>query len=358
MPTDDQRNAAGAPRDDSNAAAGAPRSAALALPAEISDQVRSFMGQGLAPATRRAYAAAWGAFERWCGQRKQPFLPAAPETVAGFLANTATPAPEGQGLGLSTVEQRIVAIRLAHRLRQQPDPTAHEVVKLTYEGIRRALGERPKNRVVAVRLTDLARALEQLDTTTPRGKLEAAVLLVGHAGAFRRSELRALDLPDATRQAWGYALLLRRSKTDQTGAGVTKAIPRAPPGRGMPCPVAALDAWLELRGRRDPTGPLFKPVMSNGTIWSTRVQASTIAKIVKRAALAANVSGHVAGHSLRVGFITDAVAAGAPVVDIMRQTDHRDYNQVREYIRDIDPLQGNAVTAVYGGKPDATDIDK
>ncbi len=314
----------------------------------VADQVRAFADGAYAPATRRAYAVAWRAFEQWCKARGLSELPASSPTVAGFLANCAASRPEGLGLGLSAIEHRHAAIKLAHRLRQLEDPTKDVLVETTYEGIRRQLGTRPERRVAAMRLDVIGKAVAALDLNSTRGKLEAAILLVGHAGAFRRSEIRALDLSDVRPEQWGCSLLLRRSKTDQAGEGEWKAIVAATSG---PCPVAALHTWLRVRG--DVPGPLFKAVGPSGAIWPTRVKTKTIANMVKRAAKAAGLRLDVSGHSLRAGFITDADAAGASPIEIARQSGHKDLNQLSKYIREIDPLRGNAVTRVYGPKKEA-----
>lgn len=305
----------------------------------VADQVRAFAGASLADSTKTVYAAAWRTFERWCAAQGHQPLPAAEAVVAGFLANTAADKPDGQELSLSTVEQRLASIFLAHKLNKLPSPKGPDL-DLVVDGIRRRLGAVHEDRVVAVRRVHITAALATMDPLALRTKLEAAVLLVGHAGALRRSEIREFDLGDAQRDDRGFILTIRRSKTDQYGEGATIAIPRSP----APCPVEAMDAWLKVRKLAD--GPLFKPVMSSGVIWPTRIRAATVAHIIQRCAKAAKLEGHVSGHSLRAGFVTDAVAAGADVLEIARQTRHKDLNQLKKYIRELDPFKGNAVGKV------------
>jgi site-specific recombinase XerC len=93
-----------------------------------------------------------------------------------------------------------------------------------------------------------------------KGLRDRAVLLVGFAGAFRRSELVALNVEDLEESEQGFKVIIRHSKTDQEGAGQTIAIMRG----SMACPVAALKVWLEAAGNT--SGPIFRSVKKGGSI--------------------------------------------------------------------------------------------
>jgi integrase len=172
--------------------------------------------------------------------------------------------------------------------------------------------------------------------------LPRAVLLVGRDGAFRRSEVTGLDLEHLTPIESGYAVLIPKSKTDQEGEGLVSALARI---EGPYCPVVALDAWLDVRGRLP--GAIFRSVSKGGAILPNRLPARKVADIVQRLTKKAGLQLDVSGHSLRAGFITQAIENGVPVEAIQLQTHHTDFKALKEYIRRRDPMTGNAVATLH-----------
>jgi integrase len=179
------------------------------------------------------------------------------------------------------------------------------------------------------------RALPQ---ATLWGVRDRAVLLIGFAGAFRRSELVALDLVDIKVNPAGVEILIRRSKTDQQGAGRELGIPRSRQ-RSATCPVAALEAWLEIvkspvhlaGGPSDE--PLFRAI-DHGRLTDHRLSGEAIAEIVKRAATRIGIDPKtVAGHSLRSGFCTSAARGGVDLSFIMQQSGHKSVEVARRYVQ-------------------------
>jgi integrase len=212
--------------------------------------------------------------------------------------------------------------------------------------------------------------VRKLRVERPGGCRDRALLLVCFAAAMRRSELIALDLEDITITQAGLTVLVRRSKTDQEGQGREIGIPRS--RKSATCPVAALEAWLELTGGRknspignpDPSGkneneldedfsgdrirngPLFRRV-DHGRITADRLTGRAVAEIVKRAAKRVGIDpSKVAGHSLRSGFATSAARGGAGLADIMTQTGHKNADVCRRYIQAGKILQNPASKAV------------
>jgi site-specific recombinase XerD len=187
-----------------------------------------------ARATRKAYQADFGIFEAWCASRGLAALPALPGAVATFLAAQAQ-----DGAKPSTLSRRLAAIRYVHASANHPSPTTHEAVKATLVGIRRTRGVAPDRKapITAERLLQMV----ALVPNTLRGARDRAVLLLGFAGAFRRSELAALEAGDIEFLAEGMRVTIRRSKTDQEGEGQTVAIVRG----ACACPVEAVHQWLE-----------------------------------------------------------------------------------------------------------------
>jgi integrase len=168
---------------------------------------------------------------------------------------------------------------------------------------------------------------------------DRALLLLGFAGAFRRGELVGLDVGDVQIRREGLVVTLRRSKTDQEGAGQLRGIPR---GRHKEtCPVRALEAWIKAAAISE--GPLFRPVDKAGQVSPRRLAAFHVARLVKRLAEAVGLDpADYGGHSLRAGLATAAAAAGAEERDIMRQTGHKTEKMVRKYIRGAKLFDKNA----------------
>jgi site-specific recombinase XerC len=220
-----------------------------------------------AEATRRAYRTDFEIFRAWCSERRIGALPASPEGVAAFLAHEAK-----RGVLPSTIGRRVAAIRYAHKLAGLPLPTDDERVRATVRGIRRSLGAAPSKKAPAT--AERVVGMAPLAGTRLSAIRDRALLLIGFAGAFRRSEL-ALNVEDLEETAEGLRITIRRSKTDQEGHGHVIAIPRGV----IACPVTALKAWLEAAGIAQ--GPVFRPVAKGGRIQATRLTDRSVADIVK-----------------------------------------------------------------------------
>ena len=239
------------------------------------------------------------------------------------------------------VQRRIAALAQLHQAAGEQDPTKAAAVKLTWQGIRRAKGVAQKGRAPAV--TDTIRRMVAELPEGILGQRDWALLLLGFAGAFRRSELVALDREDVTFSREGAVVTVRRSKTDQEGAGQRKGIPYG--SRPETCPVRALQDWIETAGIT--TGPLFRPLNRHGQVLPGRLSDKGVARVVKRYAEAAGMDpSHYAGHSLRAGLATSAAAAGISERAIMAQTGHRSERMVRRYIRDGSLFRENAAAGV------------
>ena len=208
-------------------------------------------------------------------------------------------------------------------------PTRSAIVANTMKGIRRSLGVAPMQKAPA--LTDDIRAMIHATNAGMIGARDRALVLLGFAGAFRRSELVGLDVEDCAFSKDGLTVTLRRSKTDQDGAGRKVGIPYG--SNPDTCPVRVLQSWMELAGIT--TGPLFRSLTRHGQAQPGRLAGIDVARIVKKLAKRAGLdSAKYAGHSLRAGHATSAAIAGASERSIMNQTGHRSLQMVRRYIRD------------------------
>jgi integrase len=239
------------------------------------------------------------------------------------------------GLAVASIGRRVAAIRYAHKLAELPSPTGHERVRTVLSGIRRTVGTAPvrKAPVTAERLTALCKHL----SPGLIGIRDRALLALGFAGAFRRSELVALQVADLTEVPDGLRVLIRRSKTDKTGEGHEIAIPRGYRLR----PVEAVQAWLDAAQITE--GPVFRRVRLGGKVGAAPLSGHAVAEIIKKLAERAGLDPvDFSGHSLRAGFVTSAVEDGATLPKIMEVTRHKSAEMVMIYSRRVDLFREHA----------------
>lgn len=303
---------------------------------EVARRAQDFALAARAEATIRAYGSDWRHFVRWAKERGLDPLPATPDTVALYVADLA-----GQ-FKPSTITRRLSAISVAHQHAGHATPTADARVRSVMTGIRRTYGTSPRQ-VAPATIGEIRRMVARLGASSIDVR-DKAILLVGFAGAFRRSELVSLDVEDIVEHAEGLLVRVRRSKSDQEGRGDTKAIPFG--SDPETCPVRALKAWLATAQVAD--GPVFRPVDRHGTVGDSRLSGKAVASVVKRSAERASLDGDAyGGHSLRAGFVTTAAAHGATERAIARQTGHApDSAVLRTYIRHASAFTDNAVSVV------------
>ena len=308
------------------------------LPAEAAAIVRAYQRASKADSTVRAYTGDARVFQDWCGRFGFRSLPASADAVAGFLVHEAE-----AGRSTSTIGRRLAAIRYAHKLAGATDPTDDEGVRAAMKGIRRRVGVAPTQKAAATAEVLAALLMRTPDTLT--GKRDRALLALGFAGAFRRSELVALDVEDLREDPEGLRVMVRRSKVDQEGKGFEKAIPH---GRFIR-PVALVREWLDTA--RITTGPVFRPVSRSGNVRSpdrgsgeaARLTDRSVANIVQAYCAAAGLNASTFGaHSLRAGYITTAAERGADLARIMDQSGHRDPRTVVGYIRRANAFKGHS----------------
>lgn len=284
----------------------------------LSESARDFIRASLSKATQKAFKADLRHFRAWGGS-----IPVAPLTVARYLADHA------EKLAVATLRRRLATIAKAHTTNGYPNPCDSEPVKMTLRGIRRMHGK-PQTQARPLECADLLRIVGK--PTKCAEIRDHALLLIGFSGAFRRSELVALDFSDLEFVAEGLLITLRRSKTDQEGTGRQVPIPLA---RGNICPVYALRQWLEVAAVKE--GPVFRGVTRAGRVLEDRLSAQSVSLILKkRMAELGLATARVSGHSLRSGFVTAAARVGASIAKISVQTGHRSPAMVMRYIRDAD----------------------
>lgn len=295
-----------------------------AITPEVSDYLRASLSDN----SRRAYRSDLNHFLAWGGT-----IPASPEMVAQYLA-----AHAGQH-AIATLARRLVSIGKAHTTQGMQSPTDSELVRATLRGIRHTHGSAQRQVAPAVKEDVLAMVA---DLGGVKGIRDKALLLIGFAGAFRRSELVSLVVADIEQAKQGLVIHLRRSKTDQDGRGRKVAIPFA---RGAICPVQALQHWLETSCITE--GAIFRPVNRHGVIADTPLTAQAVALVIKERAKAVGLDpSRYAGHSLRAGLVTSAAQLGVSSWKIRQQTGHASDAMLSRYIREANIFVDNAAGAV------------
>ncbi|MCV7204885.1 tyrosine-type recombinase/integrase [Mycolicibacterium peregrinum] len=361
------------------------------LASDVVERIRLATIDSQSEGTRRAYASAWRRFEGWCRIHGHQALPAHPATVAAYLVDAAeTINPDGErAYSTTSFGKWCAAIFDRHRRAGvDPNPAAHELVRQTMSGIRRqyaARGDRPRMPRTPL-LTDdvvllVTAAREQATGWASQvcERRDSALLLMGFAGAFRRSELSGLTGADVElHPADGVHVHLRKSKTDQMGEGGVYPLPRTKDP--LRCPPCAFVRWAAVVSEYDDGGkdavirliadapefgsrhvcrsrapkiarrsPVFRSCR-NGVLSEGPLSGAGIHAVIRRRALRAGFEPEAVerfgGHSLRAGFVTQAARAGADHHSIMRQTGHRTPAMVTRYVRESAPLIGNAVTVL------------
>ncbi len=278
-----------------------------------------------APATLRAYKADWAHYAAWCADAGFVPVPAEPATVGAYLASMATThAP-------TTIRRRMAAIGKMHRFNDLPWNPSHRDIQGPLQGLLREHG-RPVQKAAALTLPMLRQLLATCDTSA-RGRRDRALLVIGFAGALRRSELVALRVEDVAVTASGLRLRIARGKTDAAGQGAEVGLPR---GKHLEtCPLRAFEAWQAVAKRR--AGPLFRRISTGDRIGETALHPDAVRQIltyrIGLAGLTVDGFERLSAHALRVGFITEAYNKGVRDEDIMRHTRHRDLRTMRGYVQ-------------------------
>ncbi len=323
-------------------------------PTHLADRARGYVEAASSANTRKAYAADWKHFSAWCRRSGLSPLPPHPQTVGLYITACASGAAERgvKGNSVSTIERRLSSLswNYAQRGGQTLDRKDRHIATVM-AGIRNSHAKPPVQKE-AVLAEDIIAMIETLDRGTLRGLRDRAMLLIGYAGGLRRSEIVGLDLkPDQTEDGRGWIeildlglLVTLRGKTGwrevEVGRGSSDAT----------CPVAAVETWIKFA--RLAHGPLFRRVTGQGkAVGSERLNDKEVARLVKRAAMAAGVRGDLSeieraikfsGHSLRAG-----LASSAEVDEryVQKQLGHASAEMTRRYQRRRDRFRVNLTKA-------------
>ena len=286
---------------------------------------RHYAASSRSPSTRTAYEQQWRGFVAWCEEHGLPALPAPPWVVVLYLSARAN-----AGRRRSTIQLGLTAISQAHQLAGHDSPWASPLVMEVWKGIKRELRGVPPTQKVPLS-TDLVRLTVEPMGNDMRGLRDRALITVGFAGGFRRSELARIERHEVTFVDGGMEILLPWSKTDQEGETLLKVFPY---GEESTCPVRNMRVWLERSGIE--VGPVFRRVHRSGRIGTGALTGHSVARIIKGAARKVGLEHAViSGHSLRAGFVTQAKQAGVDDRSIMLQTGHKSRDMMDRYDRRI-----------------------
>jgi site-specific recombinase XerD len=288
--------------------------------------------------TIKAYEHGWKKFARWCSEAGRIPLPATPSTVLDF----ATCRIESGHYRLSTIRTEMHSIQFRHVQNGVESPVDHRVKELLRNASRK-LRERPRGKR-ALTPNHLRTICETLESDpTVMAKRDHAMLLLGFAAGWRRSEIVSLDVTDIRFDEGRMLVQLGASKMDQDGShGRTVSIP---PGQNpVTCPVAAVRSWLTVRGNWQ--GPLFCRCDCNGRMLRKGILGYTVNLRLKHylTEIGENSTAYGA-HSLRSGMATAAAEAGATEASIMQRGGWKSISMVLRYVRPVrafrvDPLAG------------------
>lgn len=301
--------------------------------AELRDTLHTYLHAATSDNTRTAYRSAIRQFEKWGGR-----LPTDSQVLVRYLMH------RGQSVNPRTLELHLTAIGQWHIYQGATNPTADPVVRKTMQGIRRLHG-RPKQKAKALRpehVATMAKHLRALPDSN-KSRRDLALVLMGFFGAFRRSELVAIRAEDLEWEEEGVIVRMPRSKTDQHGEGMRRALPFGPP---PVCPASALRMWLEKSGVSE--GPIFRSVNRWDQVRPTQLSAGSVNTLLKKLGndCGFEFAASLSSHSFRRGMSTSAAREKVEFELIKKQGGWKSDATVWEYIEEGQQLTDNAATAL------------
>jgi len=277
--------------------------------------------------TLRAYQSDYKDFSLFCSKNGFQPMPTQPKILALYITHLSAFSK------YSTLKRRLASISILHKIKGHYIDAKHPIIMENLMGIKRTNGSNQKGKkpLLINDLKLLIKAIDESKEKDVRKIRDKALILVGFSGGFRRSELVDLEYEDIEFVSEGVKIFVKRSKTDQSGEGMTKAIPYF--DNEDFCPVKTLKSWFELVN--------FK----NSKIFN--ISDKSVALIIKKYANYAGLdSQKYAGHSLRSGFATSTAESGAEERSIMAMTGHKSTEMVRRYIKEANLFKNNALNKI------------
>ena len=290
--------------------------------------------------TVRAYKSDFRDFGLFCAKNGLKSLPSEPKIISLYLTYLST-----KEIKMSTLRRRLVSIGVIHKLKGYYLDTKHPSIIENLMGIKRRKGtyQRGKKPLLINNLKNIINVLDQLIDADINKIRDRTIILIGFSGGFRRNEIVSLDYEDLDFVKEGLKISLKRSKTDQFGEGLVKALPYF--NNSNYCPVTSLNKWIKISNIN--SGPLFRSFRKGSRLSEKRLTDQTIALIIKKYLNLAGIdSKNYSGHSLRSGFATSAAESGAEERSIMSMTGHKSTEMVRRYIKEANLFKNNALNKI------------
>jgi len=277
--------------------------------------------------TLRAYQSDYNDFSLFCSKNGFQAMPTQPKILALYITHLSSYSK------YSTLKRRLASISILHKTKGHYIDTKHPIIMENLMGIKRTNGSNQKGKkpLLINDLKILINAIDQSNEKDKRKIRDKALILIGFSGGFRRSELVDIEYEDLEFVSEGVKIFVKRSKTDQSGEGMTKAIPYF--DNKNFCPVIALKNWIEIFD------------LKKSRIFD--ISDKSVALIIKKYANYAGLDSHrYAGHSLRSGFATSTAESGAEERNIMAMTGHKSTEMVRRYIKEANLFKNNALNKI------------
>ena len=277
--------------------------------------------------TIRAYQSDYNDFSLFCSKNGFQAMPTQPKILALYLTHLSSYSK------FSTLKRRLASISILHKTKGHYIDTKHPIIMENLMGIKRKNGSNQKGKkpLLINDLKLLIEAIHQSKEKDFKKTRDKALVLIGFSGGFRRSELVDVEYEDIEFVTEGVKIFVKKSKTDQSGEGMTKAIPYF--DNENFCPVKSLKNWIEVSD------------LINGKIFN--ISDKSVALIIKKYANYAGLDAHrYAGHSLRSGFATSTAESGAEERNIMAMTGHKSTEMVRRYIKEANLFKNNALNKI------------
>ncbi len=290
--------------------------------------------------TIRAYRSDFKDFGAFCLKNGFKPLPSEPKTVSLYLTHLSI-----KDAKMSTLRRRLVAIGMIHKLKGHYLDTKHPAIIENLMGIMRKKGnyQKGKKPILISQLKAIVDVIDKEKKQEIKKIRDKTIILLGFGGGFRRAELVAIDYEDLEFVREGVKVMIRRSKTDQFGEGMLKALPYF--SNQKYCPVLHLKKWIELSKIK--SGPLFRKFNKGFSLNSNRLSDQTVALLLKDYLTVAGIENkNYSGHSLRSGFATASAESGADERSIMAMTGHKTTQMVRRYIKEANLFKNNALNKI------------
>tara|TARA_B110001452_G_scaffold107532_1_gene89169 strand:+ start:35 stop:991 length:957 start_codon:yes stop_codon:yes gene_type:complete len=290
--------------------------------------------------TVRAYKSDFNDFGLFCAQNGFKSLPSEPKIVSLYLTYLSTKEAK-----ISTLKRRLVSIGVIHKLKGHYLDTKHPLIIENIMGIKRRKGsiQKGKKPILISYLKQLIDVIDKQDSEDIKKLRDRSIILIGFSGGFRRNEIVSLDYDDLDFVEEGLKIQIRRSKTDQFGEGLVKALPYF--DSPMYCPVVSLKNWIVIS--KINSGALFKRFTKGSKLSENRLTDQTVALLIKKYLELGGIdSKNYSGHSLRSGFATSAAESGAEERSIMAMTGHKSTEMVRRYIKEANLFKNNALNKI------------